>query len=71
MISFIQWLENKAETDALIKNAQSTIKNAALVAVKRKKNPLTAAQTAAINSGVPVNKLGKVLPKDEDQEDQL
>jgi len=71
-LNFRKWVEdsvNPIQTDPVLMRASNQAKSAAQMALKNKKNPLQAAQNSILSSDVPMNKLGKVLPKDVDQTD--
>ncbi len=69
-LSEVGTLPNPADNnDPAIKTANNNANNAARLAVMKKKDPLKAAQQAVLNSNLPANKLGKVLPKDPDDVD--
>jgi len=69
-ISFKSWLENNVDakqaidTDPLLSTAAKKAEAAAMDAVNKGKNPIKAAQTAVVQSKVPLNKLGQVMPQD-------
>ena len=46
----------------IIKKAQGAMKTA----IGKKQNPIAAAQQAVATSNVPLQKLGKIMPKDDD-----
>lgn len=73
-LNFKKWVEDSSnidptKSDPTLMAAASQAKNAAQSALRNKKSPLQAMQKSILNSDVPMNKLGKVLPKDVDQTD--
>lgn len=74
-LNFRKWVEDvtsnmdPAKTDPALMAASQQAKNAAQTALKNKKNPLQAMQKTILAADVPMNKLGKILPKDVDQTD--
>ena len=78
ILNFKQWVEDSvSDAAAALKNASdpniaraSQQANVAVqAAIKAKKNPLQAAQNAVVKAGIPTNKLGAVMPKDPDAQD--
>lgn len=80
-LNFRKWFEDSMssvsssrspeEADPNLAAAAKQAKSAAKMALQSKKNPIQAAQKAILNSNVPMNQLGKILPKDMDQKDDL
>jgi hypothetical protein len=78
-LNFRKWVEDSTsnvsstaspeDTDPTLAAASKQAKSAAQIALKNKKNPIQAAQKAILASDVPMNKLGKILPKDADHTD--
>ena len=75
-LNFRKWVEDigatnmdPAKSDPVLMAASQQAKNAAQTALKNKKNPLQAMQKTILASDIPMNKLGKILPKDVDQTD--
>lgn len=74
-LCFKSWLEDMNANDSLnqsqeiakdpaLSAANKAAQNAAKNAVLKKQNPIQAARMAVLNFGVPMNKLGSVMPKD-------
>lgn len=82
-LDFRSWMEDsvanngqkddmsKILADPKLSTANQQAQQAAKQAVQNKKNPLKAAQNAVLNANVPSNKLGALLPKDPDEQDDL
>jgi len=60
-------LKNDPTLGPVAQKAQMAVQDA----IKRGKNPIKAAQTSVATSGVPLNRLGDVMPKDVNQKDQM
>lgn len=79
ILNFKQWVEDsvsdaaaaalKNASDPNLARASQQANVAVQAAIKAKKNPLQAAQNAVVKAGVPTNKLGAVMPKDPDAQD--
>lgn len=73
-LEFKTWLSEDANAtqkianDPVLKTAQANAQTAVKMAIAKKQDPLKAAQNAVMAANVPTNKLGKIMPKDPDQE---
>ena len=78
-LNFKKWVEQDETNSGIapelqdpnLASAAKQAKNAAQMALKNKKNPIQAAQQAVLQSNVPVNKLGSIMPKDQDQKNAV
>jgi hypothetical protein len=81
-LNFKKWMEDsiannngqqddmsKILADPKLSAANAQAQQAARQAIQGKKNPIQAAQKAVLNANIPSNKLGSVLPKDPDEQD--
>ena len=67
-LDFKTWLEDMSQNDPATMAAQQAALAAGQQAIQQKKDPVAAIQQSVLKSKLPLNKIGKIMPKADDSQ---